>query len=366
MKVPLAKPYITDAEFSSVKSVLESGQLYHGPIGEQFEKRFARYIGTEHAVCLNSGTSALFLAIKSLRKKGDIIVPSFTYVATINAIITSSCRPVFCDIGPCTFNLDPALIEEKITRQTIAILPVHFAGLSCDMKPIAEICERHGLNLIEDSAHAIGAQFQGKKTGSFGTGCFSFDPLKNMTTGEGGMLTTDDASIATYARLLRSQGINRTVGTFPWHRESVVAGYSLGMPEASAALGLVQLSRLDEMNALRRRNAEYYAKRLEHEELELPLRSDSHTYQMFNIKVGRAIDRNKFVMHLRNHGVEASVHFDPPVHMMKIIKQKATLPVTEDVAGRIVTLPMYPQLATEEMDFVTEKVKEGLRLCRLP
>lgn len=376
MRIPLTRPYITDKEIKEVAEVLKSGWLYCGPVSQRFEEKFAEYLGVKHAVSVNSGTSALFLSIKSLKRKGEIIVPSFTYVATVNAIINGGCKPVFCDISPDTCNINPDLIEKKLTKKTIAILPVHFAGLSCEMKKIKEIADERNLVLIEDSAQAIGAEYHGKKTGSFGIGCFSFDPLKNMTTGEGGMVATSDDEIVRLIRLSKNQGIEKTPlsrkkesnPSKPWIKNSIIPGFSLRMSEPAAALGLVQLSRLDEMNGRRIENASYLNKNLDFKEIEIPVpvKGFKHTYEMYTIKVNnRVIDRDNFVMFLRDNQIEASVHFEPAVHQMKIVKKKATLKVTEDMSKRIVTLPMFPQLKKEEMDFIIEKIGEGLKQCRL-
>src|SRR3989344_6438765 len=235
-KIPLCIPDIGDEEVNSVKEVLKSGWLVHGPKTKEFEKKFAGYTGTKKAISVNSCTSALQLVIQALGLKGEIIVPSFTFVASANAIVTAGCKPVFCDIDYDTCNIDPKKIEEKITKKTSAIMVVHYAGQSCEMDKIMEIAKKHNLVVIEDSAECIGGTFYGKKAGSFGIGCFSFFPTKNMTTGEGGMITLNDEKLAEKIKALSVHGILST--TFerekkekPWLRAASYAGYNYRMSD---------------------------------------------------------------------------------------------------------------------------------------
>ncbi|MDI6902776.1 MAG: DegT/DnrJ/EryC1/StrS family aminotransferase [Methanocellales archaeon] len=367
--IPLCVPNIDEKEMEMVREVLESGWVAHGPKNEQLERDFAEYIGTKHAITLNSCTSALQLAIQAQGLNGEIILPSFTFVASANSIVTAGCKPVFVDIDYDTCNIDPSKIEEKINDDTVGIMPVHYAGQSCEMDDIMDIAEKHHLVVIEDSAEAIGAEYGGKKTGSFGIGCFSFWATKNMTTGEGGMLTTDDDGLAEQVRTLRGHGISSTTWQRykerrPWIREAILPGYNYRMSNILAAIGIVQLKKLDEMNEQRRKHAEYLNKRLDFEAIEIPVESKKckHVYQMYTIKV--KVDRAKFVLGLREKGIGASVHFDPPVHLnpyyMNLGYRKGDLPVTEKVSSSIVTLPMYPQLRREELDTIISSVEDVL------
>jgi len=367
--IPLCKPFFSNEEIEVVAEVLRSGWVAHGKYNEELEERFAKYIGVKHAICLNSCTSALLLAIEASGLKGEVILPSFTFVASANAIVKAGCKPVFVDIDYDTCNIDPSKIEEKITDKTVAIMPVHFAGQSCMMDEIMEIAEKYDLVIIEDSAEAIGAEYKGKKTGSFGIGCFSFWATKNMTTGEGGMLTTDDDELAEKVRLLRGHGNPTTTWEregkkMPWKRDCVLPGYNFRMSNILAAIGVVQLKKLDKMNEMRRKLAKYYDKNLDFDEIDKPveLKECKHVYQMYTIKV-KGIDRDEFVLKLREKGIGASVHFDPPVHLTSYYREryKVSLPITERVSRTIVTLPLYPGMTHEEQDRVIQAIEETIK-----
>jgi len=325
----------------------------------------------KHAVAFNSCTSALQLAIEASSLNGEIILPSFTFVASANAIVTAGCKPIFVDIDPHTFNIDVSNIESAITDQTVAIMPIHFAGQSAEMSKIMEIADRHNLLVIEDSAEAIGATFKSKKTGSFGIGCFSFFPTKNMTCGEGGMLTTNDDELAEKVKTFRGHGIKSSSlerdNEFrkPWERIASLAGYNYRMSDILAAVGIEQLKKLDSLNKRRREIAEYFNNALSLEELQLPTESTNckHVYQMYVIKVSKSIYRDKFVSSLRSKGIGASVHFDPPAHKHPYYIRRygeKILPITEEVSKSVVSLPMYPQLTTEQLNTIISKVKESL------
>lgn len=368
--IPLSKPNLDAEELNAVKEVLDSGWVAHGPKNEQFEKDFASYIGVEHAITLNSCTSALQLAIQGEKLNGEIILPSFTFVASANAIITAGCKPIFADIDYDTCCIDPNKIKPLINDRTVGIMPVHFAGQSCDMKQIMEIAEENDLKIIEDSAEAIGSEHYGKKTGTFGVGCFSFWATKNITTGEGGMLTTSSDEVAESVRALKAHGIPTTTWhrereRRPWLRDAVMAGYNFRMSDILAAIGVVQLKKLDKMNEARRKHAAYLNKHLDFEEVELPVETEGnkHVYQMYTIKVN--VDRSDFVSGLRKRGIGATVHFDPPVHLQAFYRNlKIKLPVTENVSESIVTLPMYPQLTIEELDKIVSAIEDILKETR--
>lgn len=371
MKIPLCMPDIGEEEIRQASEVLRSGWLVNGPKNKMFEEEFARYMGVKKAVTLNSCTSALQLAIQAQNLKGEIIVPSFTFSASANSIVNAGCGPVFADIDYDTCNIDPADIEKRINDKTVGIMPVHFAGQSCRMDEIMEIAGRHGLKVIEDSAETIGGEFQGKKTGSFGTGCFSFFPTKNMTTGEGGMITTNDEKLAEQVEALKGHGMlsstwKREKEKKPWLRASILAGYNFRMTDIQAALGLVQLGKLDRMNEMRRSNAKYLNRKLDFDGIETPVEAEGakHVYQMYTIKLDmNRIDRSSFVLKLREKGIDANVHFDPPVHLQPYYIRfgRKGLPVTERVANSIVTLPMYPKLGKEELDYMVVCIGECLK-----
>ncbi len=361
--IPLCKPYINEKEFEYVEKVLKSGWLADGPINREFEKQFAEYIGVKHAVCMNSATSALFIVLKALDITGEVIIPSFTFSATANAIVTAGATPVFVDIDFKTGNIDVAKIKAAVTEKTQAIMPVHLAGQSCNMDALMRICREDNLHLIEDSAEAIGAHYKGRKTGSFGIGCFSFFPVKNMTTGEGGMLTTNDNALAQKIQTLVAHGIPRHIQKNPkkfWERSSHEAGYNFRLSSILAAIGLVQLNKLDTMNAMRQKNATYLNQNLDKENVEVPYLADGcdHVYQMYTIRVAPEI-RDELVHFLREREICASVHFDPPVHEQKFYKgwyKSEGLEQTEKLARSIITLPMFPQMTPHQLEKITNTV----------
>lgn len=375
MKIPLCIPEIGQEEIARVKNVLESGWLAHGPQNRQFEADFADYLGVKHAIALNSCTSALQLALQVQGITGEVIVPSFTFVASANAIVNAGAKPVFADIDYDTCNMDPSKIEAKITSKTQAIMPVHFGGQLCKMDVLTEIAEKHNLKIIEDSAETLGGTFNGKNAGNFGVGCFSFFPTKNITCGEGGMLTTDDDKIADLTRIYMGHGMSSS--TFerekkekPWLRAAIVPGYNFRLCDVLAAIGVEQMKKLDKFNTLRRQHAKYLNKNINTDDIDLPVELPEcrHVYQMYTIKLSKDIDRNMFIRLLRDKGIGANVHFDPPVHLQPFYSSGSfdtrNLKVTEKVAESIVTLPMYPSLSKEQLDYMIETIREAIKHAR--
>ena len=370
MNVPLCDPDIRDAEVDAVEEVLRSGWLAHGPKNDAFEEAFAEYVGAEHAVSLNSCTSALHLAVEANNITGEVIVPSFTWVASANAIVTGGAKPVFVDINRETRNIDPDAVEEAITDETEAIMVVHYAGLACDMDRIMAIAEEHNLDVIEDSAETIGGTYNGQTAGTFATGCYSFYPTKNITTAEGGILTTDDTELAEDVRTLLGHGVPST--TFDredadksWYRAATKAGYNFRMSDVHAALGVEQMDRLNEMNAARQNHAAFYDEQLAAVDgIETPTVPDGreHVYQMYTVLTGEVIDRERLLERLNDEGVGASAHFYPPVHEQPRYEepeyQRHDLSVTESVARNIVTLPMYPTMTEEQREYVIDTLTQ--------
>lgn len=365
MQVPLSRPCVGTDELKAVQSVLESGWLTRGPKCEEFEELFAAYVGCKFALSANSCTSALFLVLKALGIRGEVILPSFTFVATANTVVVAGATPVFADIKYESCTLDPKHVEHLISPQTEAIIPVHFAGQSCWIEEIVNIGDQHGLAVIEDSAEAVGATFKGRMTGSWGrAGCFSFFPTKNMTTGEGGMVVSDDAVLIERCRRLSAHGL-MSVGGSPWDRSANEAGFNMRMPDVLAAIGVVQLRKLNNMNFRRQKLAAFFNSKLPKDLLDLPLpvESKKHVYQMYTTKT-KSIDRNALVANLNRRGVCASVHFDPPVHLQPLyINRDQHLEVTERVAKSILTLPIFPDMTNAQADFVVDATKEAIAEC---
>ncbi len=367
MKIPLSKPYLDKKELKAIEKVLDSGWLAHGPKNQEFEEMFAKYTGTKYAVSMNSCASALFAVIKALNITKEIILPSFTFSASANAIVTAGAKPVFADIDYQTNNIDPEDIKRKITSKTQAIMPVHFAGQSCQMDQIMKIAKKHKLWVIEDSAEAIGGEFKDKRTGSFSIGCFSFFPTKNLTTGEGGMVTTNDKKLIQKIKTLMGHGIpkmtdQRIKEKKPWHRSAIMPGYNFRMSNILAAIGVEQMKKINKMNSLRRKHAIYLNQKLKNiDSIGLPIEmpQTKHVYQMYTIKLKKG-NRDELVKKLKQKGIEASVHFDPPVHLQSYYKQKNKLPITEKVSKSIITLPMFPQLTKKELNYMITTIKRLL------
>jgi perosamine synthetase len=372
--VPLCRPDLGEEERRAVLEVLETGWLAHGAKNRELERQFCELTGAEFAIAMNSCASALQLAIETRDITGDVVVPSFTFVASANAVVNAGARPVLVDIERESRCLDPEALAATITPRTQAVMVVHYGGQMADMDPIVRLCERHGLALIEDSAEAIGATYRGRPQGGFGTGCFSFFPTKNATTGEGGMLTTSDPEIHRRARALIGHGIEsmtveREGSERPWRRVASVAGYNFRMSNLLAALGVEQMKRLEKMNAARRAVVARYLDALALEErLELPRVAEgrTHVWQMFTVLL-RDADRSEFLRRLRSVGVGASVHFDPPVHLQPRYRDAAVGPGglsrTEFVAEHIVTLPLYPTMSGDDVEHVIAAVRWALDGC---
>ncbi len=370
--IPLCIPDTGDEEAAAVAEVLRSGRLSDGPANREFEELFARYTGVRYAVSLNSCASALQLAMMAAGIRGEVVLPSFTFTATANAIVAAGATPVFADIERSTCCLSPDTVGAAVGPRTEAVVVVHYAGQMADMDPIREICSRKGLLLIEDSAQTLGGTYKGLHPGSFGTGCFSFYPTKNATTGEGGMLATNDAAMADKVRTMASHGIPRRVegsaGSSvyayadgkrpPWRREAVAAGFNFRMSSILAAVGIVQLRKLDAMNCARRRIADFYSASLPRDIFELPVEAPgrTHAFQMYTIKV-KGISRDAFVSQMLSRNIGASVHYDPPVHRQPYYQDairsgraivSGPLDMTDQVAKSIVSLPIYPSMTQEQ------------------
>ncbi len=369
--VPLCRPQLGPAEMKAVQQVLESGWLAHGPKNHELEKQFQALTGAPYAIAMNSCTSALQLAVEARGVTGEVILPSFTFVASANAVVTAGATPVLVDIDPVTRCIDPEAIAAAVGPRTEAVMVVHYGGQLADMEPIAKTCEQRGLALIEDTAETIGATYRGRPQGAFGDGCFSFFPTKNITTGEGGLLTTHDAELHRKARALIGHGIESTTlerekAERPWLRAATYAGYNFRMSHLLATLGVEQMKRLDEFTAGRRRVAARYLEELAGEAgLELPVVAEgrTHVWQMFTVIV-REANRTELLAKLRSVGVGASVHFDPPVHQQPRYRDAKVGPTglahTDWVAEHIVTLPMDPGLGDADIDHVVAALRWAL------
>ncbi len=354
--IPIAKPDIGDEEKKAVMDVLDSGMLAHGEWVRRFEKEFAGYVGTEYAIATTSGTQALILALEALEVRGkEVIVPSFTFIASATSIIRAGGIPVFADVNPETFNIDPEDVERKIGKRTKAIMPVHLYGQSADMDSIMEIAETHNLHVIEDACQAHGALWKGRKLGSIGdVGAFSFYPTKNMTTGEGGMVTSNDENIAERVRMLHDHG---QVERYR-HRE---LGWNFRMTNIAAAIGLEQLKKLENNNEMRRKNAKFYDDSLENM-VEIPQVDPraKHVYHQYTIKTEK---RDKIIEEFRKTKIGFGIYYPMGIHQQEVMKNlghRARLEVTERLVNEVLSVPVHPLLTEKDMEIVVETIKKAV------
>ena len=368
-----------------VVRTLKSGWLTTGPRTFRFEKAFCDYIGSPFAIALSSCTAALHLALKAggVQQGDEVITTCMTFCATGGAIEYVGAKPVFVDIDRLSFNIDPDLIEEKISSRTKAIIPVHYGGIPCDVDRIYALAERHGLLVIEDAAHAVGSVYKNRKIGSHGNPtAFSFYPTKNMTTGEGGVLVTDNEEFANKVRVLSLHGVSKDAwkryGQFgQWYYEVHSLGYKYNFTDIQAALGLKQLLKLDRFNAAREYLAKIYFDELEHfSEIELPVWYSSYFYNLsqhgfrnswhlFVILLNQErlrIARAAFIEELKRLRIGASVHFIPlhlhPYYAKKYGYRRGEFPVAEEVYDNIVSIPLYPRLSKGNIYYVIDKIRE--------
>lgn len=347
-----------------LKEPLLSGFLTQGPNVQEFEERWRRYVGTRHAIAVNSCTAALHIALECIGiGKGDgVIVPSNTFVSTANVVLFCGAKPVFAEIDPRTFNIDPEDAEDRITGKTKAVIPVHLAGQPCEMDRIMKIAKEHNLYVVEDAAHAHGSVYQGKKCGTFGiANCFSFYPTKVMAGAEGGIITTDDDEIAEKARRLRNCGRG---GLGPL--EITEIGYNYRMNELQAILCLYQMDNLEMLLDRRTKIADYYTERLnEIEGIEPPYKIENVrcSYYTYIVKVN-SIDRDKLREKLNQRGIGTSIMYHP-VHLQPVYRElfgykEGMLPITEEVSKRVMSLPIYPKMSEGDVDYVISALKEEM------
>ena len=349
--IPMARPVIGDEEIAAVVAVLRSGHLVQGRVVAEFEAEFARYIGTQHAIAVSSGTAALHLALLAhgIGPGDEVITTPFSFIATANAVLYTGARPVFTDICPDTFNLDPARIAERITPRTRAILPVHLYGHPADMAAIEKIAARHGLALIEDAAQAHGAAIEGRKVGTFGTGCFSLYATKNITTGEGGIITTNDSALAERLRMLRDHGQRARY-------EHEILGYNLRLTDLQAALGLAQLHRIEELTRQRIANAAYLSRRLAGIVATPTIHPGCrHVYHQYTVRIPTG--RDALARALGAAGIATGIHYPLPIHHQKLYRElgyRDSLPIAEQASREVLSLPVHPALTTEELDQIAD------------
>ena len=375
MKVSLSSPDIVEKDIEAVVGVMKTRFLSIGPKVVEFEKRIGSFTGTKYAVAVNSGTSALHLIIRGMEiGEGDVVITTpFSFIASSNCILFERGRPLFVDIEEGTLNLDADKVEKKLegmSREELAkvkaLLVVDAFGQPADWDRFKEIGKKYNLKLIEDSAEALGAEYKGKRAGSLGeVGVFAFYPNKQITTGEGGILVTDNEELARLARSMRSQGRGES-GEWLDHER---LGYNYRMDELSAALGCSQMERIEEILEKRAKVAGMYGEKLAKvEEVQVPFIVDyvnKMSWFVYVIRLERGINRNKVLKYLNKEGVQCKPYFTP-IHLQPFYKKmfgykEGDFPVTEDVTGRTIALPFFNNLKEEQVEYVVEKLKEGIK-----
>lgn len=376
--IPVFRPNYGKEEIKAISEVIKSGWVGLGPKTEEFEKRFASYVSAKYAIALNSATAALHLSLLAADvKKGDeVIVPALTFVSTAHAVLYVEATPVFVDIEPDTLCISTDDVARKVTKKTRAIIPVHYGGHPCDMDKLKKIANTHNLIIIEDAAHACGSSYKDRKIGSISPfTCFSFHAVKNLATGDGGMITVKDKETARRLQRLRWLGINQNTWsrledihkankrphkTYNWYYEVEELGYKYHMNDINAALGLVQLRKLDESNKKRRILASRYEDKLKKlatvkcPEVKPGMVSAQHNY------VIRCQKRDKLHLFLRERNISSGVHY-MPLHLQPYYKKlypELNLPVVEAEWKQLLTLPLYPQLTYKEQDYIVSCIKE--------
>lgn len=374
--LPFSRPSIGEPEISRVVACLKSGWITTGALCKEFEDKFCELTGARQAITLSSATAGMHLMLKALNlQPGDeVITPSMTFASTINMIILHQAKPVFVDIDYGTLNMNCDLIEARMSAKTKAIIPVHFAGAPADMDKINELARKYSLTVIEDAAHAVGTYYKGVHAGGFGhPTIFSFHPIKNITTGEGGMVTLNDADLERKLRLLRFHGIERDA----WKRygkggnpsyDITEPGYKYNMPDLLAALGLAQFERWQELNARRQALARSYMEGLQGlNKLDLPqapLYDHIHAWHLFIVKI-KDLPRDEFMRKLAEYNIGYGLHF-PPAHTLSFIQKRfkadrTPLSETDRAADKILSLPLFPDMDENDVKYVCAAIKEILK-----
>lgn len=353
--INISRPQIGEDEKKAVLEVLDSGHLAQGPRVQAFEEAFAKWTDTKYAVATSSGTTALHVALLAhgIGAGDEVITTPFSFIASANSILYTGARPVFVDIEADYFMIDPAKLEKSITPMTRAIIPVHLFGQICDMEEIERIAKKHNLAVIEDACQSHGAKYKGKKVGAWGTACYSFYPTKNMTTIEGGMITTNDRQVAERARLIRNHGS-------PKRYLHDTLGFNFRMTDIQAAIGLVQLTKVDGWNKKRRENARFLTERFSKiNGVKPPMvqGGGEHVFHQYTICVEKK--RDELVEGLNSVGIAAGVYYPIPIHQQPLYTNmgyKDVMPVTESVALQVLSLPVHPTLTQDELEIIVREV----------
>ncbi len=375
IKVPFVVPNIQNSDKKAIELALQSNLLTDGPILKKFEDEFSKFTGSKYAIGVSNATSALHLSLKSqgIGIGDEVIIPNITFVATANSVLYTGATPVLVDVNYDDINISIKSVEKSITKKTKAIIPVHFAGKSCDMSKLKKISKKFGLKIIEDCAHAIGTKFNKTHVGNFGeTGCFSFYPTKNLTTFEGGMIITNSKQTALKIKSMRNHGITKSLKErftkgHPWDFDVSELGYNYRLDEIRASLGFNQLKRLKKMNQLRQNASRYYTKNLKTipgiETFEDSKLKDNSCH-LYVIRILKDFDltRNNLFNHLLKNGIRTSVHYKP-LDKFNFYKSNSkiysSLNISHELYEKILSLPLFPQISKKELDLVINTIKQS-------
>lgn len=381
--IPVFRPSMGEAEIKAVGEVIKSGWIGLGPKTKEFEDKFAAYMGCKYAVAMNSATAALHLAMTVMEVEGgEVITTPMTFVSTNHAILYNNAEPVFCDIEPDTLNMDAGKIEALVTKRTKAIMVVHYGGYAADMDKVLDIAKRRNLKVVEDAAHACGGEYRNRKLGTIGDlGCFSFHAVKNLSTGDGGMVVTDDPAI--YARLmkLRWVGISKDTWSrkdkntkeYSWYYNIEELGFKYHMNDLTAAIGLVQLGKLDAMNKKRTEiSKSYTAAFSSNKKIGLPAVKNYMTRPACHNYVIKVEDRDGLNAYLKQKGISTGVHYIPNNNYDMYKKFRGATPIAGAVWKKLLTLPLFPDLKPEEtelirssvLDFIKEPPRNSLHIMK--
>ncbi|MBU2575134.1 MAG: DegT/DnrJ/EryC1/StrS family aminotransferase [Elusimicrobia bacterium] len=370
--IPVFRPCMGEAEIKAVGEVLKSGWIGLGPKTREFEEKFAAYMGCKYAVAMNSATAALHLAMTVMEVEGgEVITTPMTFVSTNHAILYTNAEPVFCDIEPDTLNMDAGKIEALVTEKTKAIAVVHYGGYAVDMDRVLEIAKRHNLRVVEDAAHACGGEHRLGKLGAIGDiGCYSFHAVKNLSTGDGGMVTTDDPAV--YARLMKLRWVgiskdtwsreDKSTKEYSWYYNIEELGYKYHMNDITAAIGLVQLEKLDGMNRRRAEISKMYTDAFSsRKKIGLPVVKDYMTRPACHNYVIKTEDRDGLNACLKQKGISTGVHYIPNNNYDMYKKFRGATPVAGAVWKKLLTLPLFPDLKREETELITSSVLDFIK-----
>ncbi len=360
LKIDINIPIVGNEEITAVISVLKNGTLTSsaylgGKYVQAFEKAVASFVKSKYAIAVNSGTAALQAALYTLNiKKGDeVLIPSFTFVATANAIVSTGAKPVFVDISKESYTIDPDDLQKKITKKTRAIIPVHLYGNIADVKQLSEISKKHNIPIIEDSAQSLGSTYQGKHTGTFfEMGCYSMYPAKVMTSGEGGFIVTNNKRFRDKLLMVRNHGMS-------YGYDSRIFGLNLRLPEINAAIATIQMKKLPSFLKARKKNAEFLSKLISDLKIILPYQRENENINWYLYTIATA-KRNKLLKKLNEKGIGAAAYYSMPIHKTPFYKLKIKLPVTDWAASNVISIPIHPKVTQKNIEFIAKTMRDVL------